>query len=146
MIQRIQSIYLLLAGLAVFGLFGVPFAGTAEAVSTSSLFKDGVFDLADNPIMMGLFIGAGTLAIIAIFLFKNRTLQMNIGKLSILLLLGGMGLAAYFYMQDEPLLAGHKAQLGLGIALPVLSAIFVFLANKSIKKDENLVKSMDRLR
>ena len=146
MIQRIQSIYLLLAGLAVFGLFGVPFAGTGEEVSASTLFKDKVFDLADNPIMMGLFIGAGGLALIAIFLFKNRTLQANIGKLSILLLLGGMGAATYFYLQDEPQLAGQKAQVGLGIALPVLSAVFLLLANKNIKKDDNIVKSMDRLR
>ncbi len=146
MIQRIQSIYLLLAGLAVLGLFATPFAGTEQEVTTSTLFKDKVFDLADSPIMMGLFIGAGVLALIAIFLFKNRNLQANIGKLAILLLLGGIGTTAYFYMQDQPQLAEQKAQIGFGMALPVLSAIFILLANKNIRKDDNLVKSMDRLR
>lgn len=40
----------------------------------------------------------------------------------------------------------HVSEKGIGMFLPIVSIVFLVLANKAIKKDEDLVKSVDRLR
>lgn len=139
MIQRIQSIYLLLASIASSALFGLPFA-TATA-QPEGLLQDGSFDINDH---LGLMILAGLIAVVAmgtIFLYKNRKLQMNLGKLNIVLLVALLVLAACLYSTIQV-----ATNLGLGLALPILVFAFIFLANRSIYKDERLVRSADRLR
>jgi hypothetical protein len=144
MIQRIQSILLLLAAGASFGLFGLPLASGAAA-EQNALLSDRVFNLNDHIGLLIAFAGAGALALIAILLFKNRPLQMKIALVSLLFILGGIGFGAYllFTQASE---AVSSLQVGVGTFLPLLGIILIVLANRYIKKDEKLVRSMDRLR
>jgi hypothetical protein len=144
MIQRIQSILLLLAAGASFGLFGLPFA-TGASAEQSPLLSDGVFNLNDHIGLLIAFAGAGALALIAILLFKNRPLQMKIALVSLLFILAGIGFSAYLlFTQASEVMS--SLQLGIGAFLPILGIILIVLANRYIKKDEKLVRSMDRLR
>lgn len=143
MIQRIQSIFLALATAAAGGLFGLPFATTSEGMASSELFADSVFNIKDNPALMIAFLAAGALSLIAIFLFNNRKLQMTLSIASIVATVAGLGLGLFYFLSDS---ANEQANFGFGSILPVLMIVFLLLGWRNIKKDDKLVKSMDRLR
>lgn len=150
MLQRIQSIYLLLAAAAAFALFAVVFVNVSGAGTSSiAAFQDGDFDINDNMTLKVMAILCGAMAIANIFLFSNRKLQLNIGKVVILLNVVLGGLAAFFLYQTMGSMGDAALDIApnAGFAMPILGAIFTFLANRNINKDEKLVKSAyNRLR
>ncbi len=136
MLQRIQTVYLLIATLASGGLIFVFHLWTT---------KEGVQYFAqDEMLYFGLFLGSALLSLISIFMFKNRKLQFVLGRLNIILNLILLGLFVYQSLN----LSGETnvSEKGVGMLLPAISIVFLVLANKAIKKDEDLVKSVDRLR
>ncbi len=145
MIQRIQTIFLLLTVGAFGALFEFPFA-TSDQI-TAQFLSDKVFDITDHPVLLGLAIGGGILALVDIFLFKNRKLQINIGYLIILLALLLPALA-FFLFKDESSKTDITVHIfdHFGIYLPVAAVLFTSIANYFVRKDDKLVKSMDRLR
>jgi hypothetical protein len=150
MIQRIQSIYLFLAGLSAISLFlsfmPLGIADSAQAESLPVILRDGVYNLNDNIILLILTVSSSVIAFLTIFLYKNRGLQMKIAALMMILSLGLLITAYLIYYQQTKAFPNSTEHLGLGIFSPVLSILFGSLANRSIRKDEKLVKSMDRLR
>lgn len=136
MLQRIQSIYLFIVVLVSGAL---PFV--------LSLWKDAegipVYAKAELWAML-MFIAAAVLALVSVFAFKNRKNQFVLNRLNIILNLILLGVFAYRSLN----LSGESniSEKGIGIFLPVISIVFLVLANKAIKKDEDLVKSVDRLR
>lgn len=135
-LQRIQTIYLLLAALAsgILPLF-------------LSLFTDdkGALVYAKNDILfLILFMASALVSVITIFLFKKRQNQFVLGRLNILLNFALLSVLVY----RSQILSGGAAALekGVGMAIPLVSIVFIALANKAIKRDEDLVKSVDRLR
>jgi hypothetical protein len=146
MIQRIQSIYLLLAAAAAFALFALAFVNVSGSIAEITAFQDGDFDINDNMVLKIMAIVCGSMALLNIFLFNNRKLQMNIGKFVILLNVVLAGLAGFFLFQTMGDASIDIAPNG-GFAMPVLATIFTFLANRNINKDEKLIKSAyNRLR
>lgn len=143
MIQRIQSIYLFLAAAASGGMFALPYAETPQAVDTSYLFADGVFTIDDRLPVMVTFVIAGLASLIAVFLYKNRVAQMRVSILAMIASVIGIGLGLAFFFQDN---ADEMADPAVGVALPLLMVLFAYLAWRNIRKDEKLVRSMDRLR
>lgn len=139
MLQRIQSLYLLVATILQSLLFVLPFA-TAEK-ATEGPFLDGDLDLYDNVILLSVLIVAATFSFICIFLFNNRKLQMNISLGVIVLSIMLSGLAAYFAFGS-----GIAASIGIGLFIPIIAIVFNFLAYRGIKSDDDLVKSSNRLR
>ena len=143
MIQRIQSIFLFLAATALLGLLGLPFASTPEPVTASALFADQTYNILDHTALSALFILAAVVCLLSIFLFNNRKLQMRLSIVAIVSAMAGLAFAGVLFSQDN---AGQDAQLGLGVGLPIVAIILTLLAYRNIKKDDSLVKSMDRLR
>lgn len=144
MIQRLQSLFLLLAGGFFAGQFFASFASSSE--SMVGIFKDQMYNLYDNPMLM-VIAGLGALvAIIAIFLYNNRPLQTKLSygviTLSILLPL----IAVLIYTNTIENIDNIEVDDELGLYLPIGSIVFGALAVRFIKKDDKLVKSMDRLR
>ncbi len=86
-----------------------------------------------------------TLSLLSIISFKKRQNQFVIGRLNILLNLILLGLFVYrsLNLSGETLAVSEK---GIGMFLPIVAIVLLVLANKAIKKDEDLVKSVDRLR
>lgn len=83
--------------------------------------------------------------IITIFLYKNRILQMRLSVFNILLMLGSVGLIYFYSLQVQGKIDGETFYL-YPVIFPVASAILTFLAFRGIKKDEELVRSYDRIR
>ena len=136
MLQRIQTIYLLLAAGVSAGLIYV-----FELYITSEEIK--IF--ADNNIyVFATFLASALLSIISIFKYKNRKSQFMLGRLNIILNFFLLG----FFVYQSLNISGETAvsEKGIGMLLPIVSIVFLALANKAIKKDEDLVKSVDRLR
>ena len=145
MIQRIQTIFLLLSAVALGLLFKFPFASSDQP--STSFLSDSIYNIQDNPILMGLTGVAALLALIAIFMFNNRPLQLRLGYGLIVLSILLMVTSALLFLQESKAMA-QSVQVNdqFGMYLPILAVVFGFLANRFIKKDDNKVKSMDRLR
>ena len=85
------------------------------------------------------------LLLITIFSYKNRILQMRLSIFSILLMLGSLGLIYFYSLHGQGKIGGEIFYL-YPVIFPVVSAIITFLAFKGVKKDEELVRSYDRIR
>lgn len=136
MIQRIQSIYLALAaGVSI----GLPFVLSIYSDSEGSAVW-----AKDDLLLIGLFGASALLSFIIIFLYKKRQNQFVLGRLTILLNFVLLGVLVY----RSQILSGGTAVLekGIGMIIPLISIVLLALANKAIKRDEDLVKSVDRLR
>ncbi len=136
MIQRIQTIYLFIVAL----LGGVlPFWLNLWSDA------DGMEFFAKNDLLIsGAFYVSAALALVAIMLFKNRKNQFVVNRLNMILNLFLLG----FFVYRSLNLSGEisVSEKGIGMLIPVFSIVFLVLANRAIKKDEDLVKSVDRLR
>lgn len=143
MLQRIQSIYLFLASIISGGLIFVIYLWNTlkEQIFVLDLFFNKEITLKVIPFM---FITSAILSFVTIFLFKDRKLQFVLGRIIILINLFLLGLLIYLSLT----LPGEAAvsEKGIGMFLPILVILLIVLANKAIKKDEDLVKSVDRLR
>ena len=145
MLQRIQSIFLLLTSSAFFSLFAVNFA-TSDNTS-NGIFSDQMYNITDNPILIGLTVLGGAIALVNIFMFKNRPLQLRMGNILIVLcILLPLVAGLLMYNEGKQVESYGNIEDGLGIYLPIIALVTTILANRFIKKDSNLVKSMDRLR
>lgn len=151
MIQRIQSILLLLAAACMSFLYlpSFEFAGSETAeVKSAGLFTDGYFNSYDHTILISLIGGAIALAFINIFLFKNRNLQLLLSRITILLIFSVIvvgGILFYLNFENRQAEMEH-VNVRLGLFIPFVSIALLYFANKYIIKDNKLVKSMDRLR
>jgi len=147
MIQRIQSIYLLVALLLVVACFFVP-AWSGEVVNPITSKAESMVITAGYP-MVGYGIASlvlGALSVLAcataISQFKNRGLQLKISFVCIGLTLGFM---ICLYLQTTTL-TNAMGRNGQGIILSCLAPVLCFLAARAINSDEKLVRSADRLR
>jgi Domain of unknown function (DUF4293) len=146
MIQRIQSVFFLLAGGLYLGLFGVPFAETKQAVTQSAFLNDAAYGVQDHVALMAAFAVAGALSIAAIFLFKNRALQMRLALFSTIAAIVGSILTVVLFMQEGLNKSKEAIDDGLGLYMTIAALVFTVLAYRFVNKDEKLVRSADRLR
>jgi len=91
------------------------------------------------------------LALYSIFQYKNRMSQLKLGLLNIFLIAASLGFSIYFMYQGEALVevatgGVMRGAYKIGIFLPALALLFNSMANRFIKKDEDLVRSVDRIR
>jgi len=145
MIQRMQTLLLFLAAGALGSLYVFPFLRTDETAVESDFMADGAYSVLDHPANMALFGLSALLALIAIFLFRNRKVQMQLTKILLLITGAAAVVAGVLYVQDT----GDTTidfQLGVGAVLPVVAIILMAISHRLIRRDEKLVRSMDRLR
>ncbi len=141
MLQRIQTVWLILAAACGFALTRVPiYSGRIAA----NLVENKI--ATDNIFFFALIIATTLLTVACIFLFKNRTLQFKLTVIAVLLSIGIVAAEIWFiehYKTSKTLLAGTYLWGGL---IPIAMIIFLILAARDIYKDERLIKSLDRLR
>ncbi len=90
---------------------------------------------------------AALLALYSIFIFRNRKLQMKIGAVNALVIMITVVVAVYLiYSGEKELGQGNKGTFYPGFYLPLGALIFNSLANRFIRKDDKLVRSVDRIR
>lgn len=136
MIQRIQTLWLLLASICAFSSVKLPFYfGSLEIPGPTVTITP-----YDHFMLLVFVIATGLVALISIFLYSNRSLQIKMSVVG--LLLGLVNLVHYFlYMR------GFKSGgLSLYSILSFLVPVFFVLSIMGIYKDQKLLKSLDRLR
>lgn len=141
MIQRIQSIWLLLAALCGFGLTQVPlFTGRLA----NNVIKN--FLSTDSLLFFALSIGTALLAAACIFLFRNRNLQFKLTIIGVILSILLVVLEVWLLGKFKTTHSAVSGTYTWGGLLPIAMIIFFILAARGIYKDERLIKSLDRLR
>ncbi len=152
MIRRVQSVWLFLASLTLFLLLILPILTRQTNTGDLWLQAGGIYQKVNNitqktetySALFGAVIFTGLVCLVNIFNFKNRTLQKRVILLSILFILLLAGWAAAYAMKIPGGING--ATFSAGAYMPVLSIVFCALAFRDIRKDEQLIRSADRLR
>jgi uncharacterized protein DUF4293 len=155
MLQRIQSIYLLLSSLALFALFLFPFAHNVYVNGQSvSIMITGIFrDVNGHPVHDQFFVALtavtvvmALLPLIIIFFYKNRKQQIALCYSAILVIIGFSFWVAQTVKGAMGATVLDTHNWGIGLFLSSVSILFIVFAVKAIQRDEKLVKSADRLR
>ncbi|MBW7869563.1 MAG: DUF4293 domain-containing protein [Flavobacteriia bacterium] len=136
MIQRKQSIFLILAALI---------SGISAWVAHLWKTMDGDWVKPEDNVAAGLlFLISTLLSLFALFFFKNRKLQIQVTVMNIIL---NFLLIGYLIYGLTNLPGGFKdSEKGIGLLSPFAVIVLLMLANHFIRKDEELVKSVDRFR
>lgn len=155
MMQRIQTIYLFLVAIVTSVLFFIPvaeFKYNDHILQLKATGIDGpeeVLQLMNvNTLpMLGALVLIILLALVSIFIFKKRLLQIKINKFNILMNCIFIALVYYFYIDKLTDAFEFVKQASLiKLAFPAVNMLLLFLANKAIRKDEKMVRAADRLR
>ncbi len=166
MIQRAQTIYLGLAFICMVLLLFFPiFSVEIEAIGTDfkmeALFgKDGVVGegLTSGKFPLSyVFITLALMSFAGILLFKKRPRQLLLTRLNLILhVILVIGIYVFYYFGDSFVQSGLEAMddsevkvvffMEVGFFLLIPTIAFIYLAIRGIKRDENLVTSLDRLR
>jgi len=157
MIQRIQTVYLLLVAVLMTLTAALPVAEYFDAVKNISyqldmrgfvqLNPDGSFlsAVSTNPatFVFGIIL---VVTLMTIFKYKNRRQQFRLCTINFILILIYIILLAVVIFMGKNKLAGTEMSLKIPAVFSLVALIFNYLAMRGIAKDENMVKSMDRLR
>lgn len=153
MIQRIQTLFLLVAAVLsaslLFGnlmemhdVFGNSYVMTFKSVTVDIDGKTQVQNILPVAITV---VAVPFFCLLSVFLFRKRNLQMKTTMAALLLSLGSLFVAAWFVI-----MLGKKVDLtyiwNAKATFPVIDAILCWLAYRAIRKDEEKVKSLDRIR
>lgn len=154
MIQRIQSIYLVISIVILSLLFSNP---VAEIIISDSLYLIFKFSRIESlsgsdfssisawPVPV-LLIAIILIELATIFLYNFRILQMRLCVFNIILKFGLVGMIYFFTKWTLNHMNGNDSIFLWPIMIPFVSIILTYLAFKGIQKDEKLVRSYDRLR
>ncbi len=155
MIQRIQSLYLLAALLLMGLMLFVPFAEIAGR--DGSIYVFGCLGLSASyagevttvmrtwPVFILILI-LSLLLFISILLYGNRKLQMRVCVYVIILEFGLIGLSYYYFVVAFRRLEAVGNAIRIPVIVPVIVIVLVYLAFRGIRKDEILVRSIDKIR
>ncbi len=151
MIQRIQSIYLFLAGILVMLMYTFPLA----IFNSNSIIYELLACHIKNPVTGNLLVNVVPMAVLpllslflsffALVKFKNRIFQMKLGKLNMIVLVALVVVEVIYFLRIESMLE-VDGKPGFSAIIPLVSLLLILMANKAIKKDDNLIKSADRIR
>ncbi len=153
MIQRIQTLYLLLALILTFMLFFLPVAELLSGNNQLLEFKSsGLFDAETDEIIIQTVPVTILLAVVTslysfgILLYKRRILQGRICMLNILLLVGLAGLLFFYLNFVFRRVDITGSSFRIGALFPVICIILTYLAYRGIHRDEKIVRSADTIR
>lgn len=147
MIQRKQTLFLLLALAAVIVCLCLPIghatASTTTIGGTVAYYNLGAYlgnAFTPHPVPFVDLVIVGTIAFVTIFLYNKRKVQMKLCVVDIILCLLWYGWYAVMLFTVDGF------TISFGACLPLVAIILLLLARKGVKADEDLIKSMDRIR
>lgn len=153
MIQRIQSLFLLLVFICLGAMILLPIASFTGSVTwmTSGILglEEGQSASGVLPFpIQGIILGLMALTVFILFSYKNRKRQMSLGRINFILILG---LVVVIQLSLDSISSDLGMELqnvthGFSTYLPIIALGFHLLANRGIKRDEDLIRSVDRLR
>ena len=140
MIQRLQSLWLLIASALAFATLKISFFSGNILVENVKQFQR--FTAMTNMFLMILTVVVGIGALVAIFLYKDRKLQTKIT--AAVLMLSVLNLILYYLQTKNFIPTDWAFDLTAIVALAI--PFFLIMAIRGISKDEKMIKSLDRLR
>lgn len=155
MIQRIQSIWLFFACASLFALYLFPTMqwisvdGRLQTAKISGIYEslNGVWAQTTSFTLLSIVgVLLAILPFVLIFLFRNRALQIKLCFAAIALVLGFSFWLAKTIQKAALTSSFNTDNFGIGAILPSVAILFLILAVRSIRKDEKLIQSADRLR
>lgn len=159
MFQRTQTVFLLVALVAIASTFFIPIASygmSGKTVATYTNYGLVSLDAKGFPVIVSAgfnYLGAAAALVSILFClsqFKRRKLQIIVCRVIYVLLMfqGGYNFATLRTAAEKIKIAGQTVDESYGLAfyMPIVALLFVLLAERFIKRDEELVKSADRLR
>jgi len=156
MIQRVQSIYLLLVTILMSFLLIMPYAFMDLPGNQSLLFKASTIQLnsptdivsvykSTIPVIMMILI-TGMFSFCIIFFYNHRILQIRLVLLNFLFIVILTAIMLYYCIDARSDFSAEKLSFRLAMVFPVLSLVFSFMAIRAIRHDEMLVNSYNRIR
>jgi len=139
MLQRFQSLWLLLAGIFAFFTFKLPFYSGSKVIKNIRQ-PDVRLDAASQILLLVLTGVVILLCFIAIFLYKNRKRQLTLTVINCIL---SIVLIVLYILEIQKFETGI---ISLSCLFALAVPIFLILAARGIWRDEKLIKSLDRLR
>jgi len=155
MIQRIQTVYLLIVAVLFVTLLFLPLAIISSENMAYSFEVTGLYTLTTPaelvfPTWSFLAIDAliALISFVIIFVYKKRILQMRLCVYNTFLMIGFCALFCFYLYQfnKSPDLSECKIFLRFWVAFPIVALIFNYLAIRNIGADEALIRSLARLR
>ena len=154
MIQRIQTLYLLLVVVLTGLALWLPLVDFTVGADTCTLTAFGLKDAAGITLLPTVYLGvvlAATclLPLVTIFLFRRRLLQIRLCVVEMVLLLGSLVMEGVYYFLSWRVfsdLTFHTQGFKPAIVLPLVCLLFAYLAARAIFRDELLVRAADRIR
>ncbi len=140
MIQRKQTLWLLLSVIAAVLTFKFPFFNGTVINGTKGV-QGAELTATDNIFLMLLTSAIIIIALVTIFMYKNRKLQIQLTFLGLFL---SVGLIALYYYYTKNFELGGRISLTALLSLLTLSGFFMGL--RGIRKDQKLIKDLNRLR
>ncbi|HAW52449.1 MAG TPA: hypothetical protein DCX54_09015 [Flavobacteriales bacterium] len=155
MIQRVQTIYLLISLMSCFILLYIPM-GTVAGHGEISYYLNGFSVSGEEDVFYSTYFLSGMLVVImllqaiSVFDFKNRKRQVILVQISLILLLGlTVGILMYPDISEVPVQISSdefKIDYNWWILFMILPWVLTYLAIRAIKRDEALVRSTERMR
>ena len=149
MIQRKQPVFMLLALAALIVCLCLPI-GSVEPKGMGAdvlWYNFGVYfgsTFTARPLLFVDLVVVGALTFVNIFLYKRRRMQMGICVGGIILCLAWYGYYIFSALSDFASQGTFHAKFA--VCLPFIAIIFLLMARRGVKSDEDLIKSMDRIR
>ena len=154
MIQRIQTLFLLLSFICTSMFFYLPFGEIV--METGDLINIDIFGISFSNIndkiknistisVLILILLINIITFATIFLYKKRILQIRLSFFNMVLQIGSIGLIMYNLIQISNSI-GVEYSAKILVILPLVASIFTFLAIRAIGKDELLIRSINRIR
>ena len=152
MIQRIQTVFLVVSLCFLIPMFFSPIAelmiesGEIQYFSLVGFYQTeagAVHSINCHYLVMILGIVICALSLIAIFMYHKRTLQIRLCLYNIFLLVGLMGVVLFVLYVGQNI---QSISFNVPVVFPVISIILHYLALRGIRKDEQMVQSLNRLR
>ena len=154
MIQRIQTLYLLLVVVLTGLALWLPLVDFTVGADTCTLTAFGLKDVAGITLLPTVYLGVVLVAaclvpLVTIFLFRRRLLQIRLCVVEMVLLLGSLVMEGVYYFLSWRVfsdLTFHTQGFKPAIVLPLVCLLFAYLAARAIFRDELLVRAADRIR
>ncbi len=162
MIQRVQTLFLIGIAICMGSVLYFPIWAEVNATNTEQLVLNAFkiskialpYDATAAPIesQTSIYIAilaalSALVAVYSIFQYKNRLNQMKLGALISLLMAATLGISYYHVYQFEGSFSPQtQGAFLMGFFLPAVAMILNMASNRFIRKDEKLVKSVDRIR
>lgn len=154
MIQRIQSLYLLVVSALMAVTLFAPLAWFAGDAGEFRLHAFALREAGGQAVQSAVYLGvllslACALPLVTLFLFRRRLLQLRLCVVEAVLLVGCAVMEGVYYFLSWRVFSSltfHLQGVRVAIALPVVCLVFVWLAVRAILHDELLVRAADRIR